>query len=103
MEKGYWYCPYCGVKVDPQDVTYHAEYHKDCGHPAQWVDKDHPTYNQLRAENKQLREGVKEYKDLLEWFLNLANGCSKSGGKATQHELEECIEQARQVFRGDKL
>jgi hypothetical protein len=39
------------------------------------------------------------YKDLLEWFLNLANGCSKGGGKPDQYEWEDCIEQTKQIFK----
>ena len=60
MGKTYWYCPYCGEEVDPQNVTY-QEMHEDCGHPVTLVDDSLPTYNQLQAENTRLREAITEF------------------------------------------
>ena len=60
MGKTYWYCPYCGEEVDPQNVTY-QEMHEDCGHPVTLIDDSLPTYNQLQAENTRLREAITEF------------------------------------------
>ena len=59
MSKTYWYCPYCGEEVDPQNVT-NQEMHEDCGHPVTLVDDSLPTYNQLQAENARLREALEK-------------------------------------------
>ena len=58
MGKTYWYCPYCGEEVDPQNVTY-QEMHEDCGHPVTLIDDSLQTYKQLQAENARLREALK--------------------------------------------
>jgi hypothetical protein len=58
MDKTYWYCPYCGLEVDPLNVTY-QEIHEDCGHPVECIDSYKPTYNQLQFENRRFRNILK--------------------------------------------
>ena len=56
----------------------------------------------VKEREIKLKEACNErdrYKELTEWFLNLAMGCGKAGGKPESGEWEICIEQAKQVLK----
>jgi len=89
--EGYWYCPYCNVEVDPQNVTY-QELHDTCGHSVHFVEINKPSYEQLQAERD-------SYRELTEWFINLAMGCGKAGGRPESGEWDDCVVQAQQALK----
>ena len=65
------------------------------------ADKQHLLDNCEDLE-RNLKDACSErdrYKELVEWFLNLAMGCGKAGGKPESGEWENCIEQAKQALK----
>jgi hypothetical protein len=88
MEQGYWYCPFCGVKVDPQDVTF-EELHENCGHFVEWAEIDSVLHKTRWQRDR--------YKRILFRILDMINS-----ENSFEHKILYCKNAAEHIYEDEE-
>ncbi len=68
---GYWWCPFCQCRIEPQDVT-NQETHDiragGCGNSVVWGIDLGLSYKQLQSENRELKKRLSRIEDKINSF-----------------------------------